>query len=169
MIFVILGTEKFPFNRLVKEVDILTGNNTIGDSVFMQIGSCTYEPIHCRWERFLSFGDMCKKIEEADLIITHAGAGTTLLCLQYGKKPILMPRQKEFKEHVDNHQVVFAEKMQEKNLADVVLKTGDLAKIISVDKDKTKKQKRLSIKIQSSELTKYLNELLDFWGNITAK
>ena len=107
------GTEKFPFNRLVKEVDALVRDNKIDDSVFMQIGSCTYEPTHCKWERFLSFDDMYRKIEKADVIIAHAGAGTTLLCLQNGKKPILIPRQEELKEHVDNHQKVFAKKMQE--------------------------------------------------------
>lgn len=161
MIFVILGTEKFPFNRLVKEVDILTGNNTISDSVFMQIGSCTYEPIHCRWERFLSFGDMCKKIEEADLIITHAGAGTTLLCLQYGKKPILVPRQKKFKEHVDDHQVIFAKKMQELGHASIAFDIKDLADIIHTH-EKTKMLENPA-KSGTSELTKYLKGLLVSW------
>ena len=41
--------------------------------------------------------------------------------------------------------------MQEKNLADVVFKTDELAKIISVDKDKTKKEKRLAATLGDSE------------------
>ena len=58
MIFVIHGTEAFPFDRLAKEIDALKADGTLADEVFMQLGSCTYEPTHCAFERYLSFGEM---------------------------------------------------------------------------------------------------------------
>jgi len=115
MIFVTLGTEQFPFDGLIKEVDSLARDKKINAPVFIQLGACKYEPVHCEWKRFLSFKEMCKRIEEADLVIAHAGAGTTLLCLQLGKRPILVPRRKKFKEQVGDHQVMFAKKMQEQS------------------------------------------------------
>ena len=161
MIFVILGMEKFSFDRLVKEVDFLVGNRKINDSVFIQLGSCKYEPLYCEWKQFLPFEEICKKIEKADLVITHAGAGTTLLCLQYGKKPILIPRRKQFREHVDGHQVIFAEKMQELGYASVAFDIKDLANLIHTHK-KTEIL-RNSTKSGTSELTEYLKDLLISW------
>jgi UDP-N-acetylglucosamine transferase subunit ALG13 len=119
MIFVVIGTEKFPFNRLVESLDRLVEAHDITDEVFVQTGSCTYLPRHCIWKPFISFGEMCKNIESANLVIAHAGAGTTLLCIQLGKWPILVPRQKKFGEHVDDHQVSFAKKFEAIGLASV--------------------------------------------------
>ena len=126
MIFVVLGTEKFPFNRLVESVDRLVETHEVTDEVFIQTGSCTYVPRNCNWKPFISFGEMCRNIEHADLIIAHAGAGTTLLCIQLGKRPILVPRQKKFGEHVDDHQVSFAKKFETIGLVSVVYEISAL-------------------------------------------
>ena len=63
MIFVVLGTEKFPFNRLVESMDRLLETRAITDAVFMQTGACTYVPRNCTWKPFISFGEMCRNIE----------------------------------------------------------------------------------------------------------
>ncbi len=161
MTFVILGTEKFAFDRLVQKVDILARNNSIEGPIFIQLGSCKYIPKYCKWERFLSFAEMCKRIEASACIIAHAGAGTTLLCLQYGKKPILVPRQKKFNEHVDNHQVIFARKMQELGRVSVAYDVSYLAELIRMHGNT--KEREISRKAELSELTQYINKLIDSW------
>lgn len=108
MIFVIFGTERYLFDRFVKAVDRLVEEGILKEDVFMQLGSCVYEPRRVKFESFLSFGDMCENIQKASMVLAHAGAGTTLLSLQLGKKLILFPRLARHKEHVDNHQVPFA-------------------------------------------------------------
>lgn len=161
MIFVILGTEHFDFTRLVKEIDSLAGDKKINAPVFIQLGSCKYEPIHCEWKRFLSFGEMCRRIEEADLVIAHAGAGTTLLCLQLGKRPILVPRRKQFKEQVGDHQVMFAEKMQEIGYVSVAFDIGELANLINTNVNN--ELPKNSAKSGPLELTEYLKNLIISW------
>ncbi len=161
MIFVTLGIEQFPFDRLVKEVDFLARVKKINAPVFIQLGACKYEPVHCEWKRFLPFGEMCKRIEEADLVIAHAGAGTTLLCLQLGKRPILVPRRKKFKEQVGDHQVMFAKKMQELGYASVAFEISELANLINTHVNK--EFPKNSAKSESSELIKYLKNLLISW------
>lgn len=113
MIFIILGTERYPFDRMIKSVDRLIEDGVIREEVFFQLGSCKYEPRHAKFARFLSFGEMYENISRSSLVLAHAGAGTTLLCLQVGRPVILFPRLCKFKEHVDDHQVPFAEKMKE--------------------------------------------------------
>ena len=44
MIFVVLGTQKFQCNRLLKTVDELVGNGTIKEEVFAQKGYIDYKP-----------------------------------------------------------------------------------------------------------------------------
>ena len=131
MIFVILGTERYQFNRLIIAIDNLIENGDIKDEVFIQSGSCTYRPKNCNYQNFLSFDIMRNKIDSADLIIAHGGAGTTLLCIQRGHKPILVPRQKKYGEHVDDHQVSFCKMMKKTKLISVVYHTDILLETIN--------------------------------------
>ncbi|MDY6934873.1 MAG: PssE/Cps14G family polysaccharide biosynthesis glycosyltransferase [Spirochaetota bacterium] len=126
MIFVITGTEKFPFDRLIQEVDSLKSDNILKDDVYVQLGSCKYEPIHCAWDRYITFNEMRNNIQKAETVIAHAGAGTTLLCLELGKTPIIVTRLKKYGEHLDDHQVPFARMMQKLNYVIVAYEVGDL-------------------------------------------
>lgn len=157
MIFVITGTEKFPIDRMVKEVDRLVSENVAKQNVFVQLGSCYFEPKHCKWNRFLDFGEMCKNIEEADTVIAHAGAGTTLLCIQLGHRPILVPRKKELGEHVDDHQVSFSKKFATTGMAEIVYDIYELSNFVN---HKTKGESILKNKYQRKGLVRYLNKLI---------
>ena len=165
MIFVIMGIERFPFDRLVSCIDSLVESGKIVDAVFIQLGSTTYEPRHCQWERFLSFDKMRENIEAATLIIAHAGAGTTLLCLTLGKKPILVPRKKEHKEHVDDHQVLFAKKMEELGYASVVWEVDRLINVIEIHSNNLES----SPIAKPSQLNNYLETQVNSWRQLSAR
>lgn len=120
MILVIMGMEVHPFNRLAKAIDELQATNSDGEEYFIQLGSCTYEPVHASYERFLPFDDLCERIRNSSVVITHAGAGSTLVCIQQGKHPILVPRTPSHGEHVDGHQISFAQKIDQLGLATIV-------------------------------------------------
>lgn len=120
----------FPFDRLAKAVDELRGSGIVEEEVFVQLGSCTYEPRHARFERFLSFGEVCENIRKASVVITHAGAGSTLVCIQQGKCPIIVPRLPRFGEIVDGHQVPFARRLAAGNVALAVEDTALLGEAI---------------------------------------
>ena len=120
MIFVTVGTQKFPFERLIRAVDMLTGENTvIHEPVYMQIGTSKYIPKNCQFERYLSRASMSQKIQECFLVITHAGVGTILEAVKYGKKVLVVPRLKKYGEHVDNHQIEIAKAFECKHYLSV--------------------------------------------------
>ncbi|MBK7644935.1 MAG: hypothetical protein IPJ19_18145 [Planctomycetes bacterium] len=131
MIFVILGMDVYPFDRLAQAVDELERDKTCGEDFFLQLGASKYEPQHARYERFLSFGDVVENIHRASVVITHAGAGSTLVCLQQGKHPVLVPRLPKFGEIVDEHQLPFARKFGELGLATTVHEMSELPAAIS--------------------------------------
>lgn len=108
MIFVTLGTHEQPFNRLVQEIDNLKRDGIITEDVIIQTGYSTYEPKYCQWDKLIPYKQMIKNVEDARIVITHGGPASFIMPLQIGKTPIVVPRQKKFDEHVNDHQVEFA-------------------------------------------------------------
>lgn len=110
MIVVLLGTQKFKFNRLIDEILNLKVNGVIKDKVFIQSGhnevlipqthkgDITVKP-------FLDKEPLLKMIEESSLVISHGGTSSIISALKLNKKVIVVPRLKKFKEHVDDHQL----------------------------------------------------------------
>ena len=68
---------------------------------------------------------------DARIVITHGGPSSFIAPLEMGKIPIVVPRKKEFGEHVNNHQVSFCRAVAErqKNII-VVEEMHGLQKII---------------------------------------
>lgn len=121
MIFVTVGTHEQQFNRLIKEVDRLKGEGLIQDEVFIQTGFSDYEPVHCQWKNLISYDEMNRYMDEADIVITHGGPATFMGVISKGKRPIVVPRQEKFGEHVNDHQVEFSQKINEEYMDSIEL------------------------------------------------
>ncbi|WP_270180228.1 PssE/Cps14G family polysaccharide biosynthesis glycosyltransferase [Alkalihalobacillus sp. CinArs1] len=126
MIFVTVGTHEQPFDRLVSEIDDLIEKGMINEEVFVQIGYTTYKPKHFEYEPLISYDQMIEKAQQASIIITHGGPGSIMLPLSMGKTPIVVPRQAQFAEHVDDHQVYFAKRLEQENRIVTVLDISTL-------------------------------------------
>ena len=131
MIFVTVGTHEQPFNRLVEYMDQLKENGTISEEVIIQTGFSTYEPKHCRWQKLYPYQEMTRLVQEARIVITHGGPSSFIMPLQIGKIPVVVPRQKQYEEHVNDHQLAFAKALAERqgNLL-VVEEIRDLENIL---------------------------------------
>lgn len=114
MIFVTVGTHEQPFNRLVECIDNLKRNGVIEEEVIIQTGYSTYEPKYCTWKKLFPFQEMTRLVNEARIVITHGGPSSFIMPLQVGKTPIVVPRQYEFNEHVNDHQVAFSKALAER-------------------------------------------------------
>ena len=116
MIFVTVGTHEQSFKRLIKKVDQLVEKGVITEDVFMQIGyTRDYTPIHCSYKELITNEEMQEYSEKARIVITHGGPGSIMLPFQLGKIPIVVPRNPEFEEHVDQHQILFTKKLESFN------------------------------------------------------
>jgi UDP-N-acetylglucosamine transferase subunit ALG13 len=131
MIFVTVGTHEQPFNRLIQKVDELKRDGVIIENVIMQTGFSTYEPKYCEYSKLYPYITMQQMVKDARIVITHGGPSSFIMPLQIGKIPIVVPRQKDFNEHVNNHQVEFAEAVKDRygNII-VVEDIDDLEKVI---------------------------------------
>lgn len=132
MIFVTVGTHEQSFKRLIKKIDELVYEGVIEEDVFMQIGyTRDYTPIHCAYKELITNEEMQEYSEKARIVITHGGPGSIMLPFQLGKVPVVVPRNPEFEEHVDRHQILFTQKLVSFNKVLGVYDIDDLGDIIT--------------------------------------
>lgn len=132
MIFVTVGTHEQPFNRLVECIDNLKADGKITDDVIIQTGFSTYEPKHCEWSKLFPYQQMIENVKNARIVITHGGPSSFIMPLQIGKIPIVVPRKKQYDEHVNDHQLEFAKAVAERQGNIIVIDDiGELGKCIT--------------------------------------
>jgi UDP-N-acetylglucosamine transferase subunit ALG13 len=128
MIFVTVGTNEARFDRLLRAVAALPP----GERIVVQHGHST--PIQhpdVELVDFLPFDDMTSLMREARAVVTHAGVGSVIVTLSNGKRPIVVPRRKEFGEAVDDHQLQLGRRFADAHLVTFVPQPEDLAVAIA--------------------------------------
>lgn len=107
MIFVTVGTNEAPFDRLIEAVCRLG----LREETIVQHGSSRCRPDRALCVESLPLGELTELMRQARVIVTHAGVGTILTSLANGKRPVVVPRLRQFGEAVDDHQVEFARRL----------------------------------------------------------
>ena len=125
MIFVTVGSQKFPFNRLIGKIDQMIRSGFIKEDVFIQTGTSEYIPV-CPHQAFCDREHFERLMETYNMLIAHGGAGTMVDAVKRGKKVIVVPRLARYEEHVDDHQMELAVRFHEMNLIRVCLDVEQL-------------------------------------------
>lgn len=107
MIFVTVGTNEAPFDRLLEGVDALQ----LDEHLVVQHGPSEVRPQGAECYDFLTFDEIVEHMRAARVVISHAGVGTVLVALANGKHPVVVPRLRQFGEAVDDHQLAFARRL----------------------------------------------------------
>lgn len=163
MIFVTVGTEKFAFDRLLSAVHGALERGIIKDEVVAQVGHSKASYPLFRARDFFDFDEQSRLIAKADIVVAHAGEGSTLISLSSGKVPLLFPRRSEFGEHVDDHQWELARRLEETGKVLVAYDAQDLIEKILHYKELCA---RLSAPGSSSESKR---ELLEYLASICSR
>jgi UDP-N-acetylglucosamine transferase subunit ALG13 len=128
MIFVTVGTNEAPFDRLVQAIDRLPAD----EEVVVQCGASSHQPAHAVRVDYLPFEELVDLVRRARVVITHAGAGSTMVVLANGKQPVVVPRLRRYGEAVDDHQLTFARRLAERGLVTLLEEPADLAETVAV-------------------------------------
>lgn len=108
--FVSVGNAKQPFSRLLDHVRASVPE--LPAPVFVQHGHTPWQTMPgVESSAFLSMEDFAQRVQSAQVVILHAGAGSVIHALRAGKIPILVPRRPDLAEHIDNHQSEFAREL----------------------------------------------------------
>ncbi|WP_218220108.1 glycosyltransferase [Nesterenkonia sp. Act20] len=109
-IFVTLGTIRpYRFDALV---DAVLAAAPPGAEIVWQLGETDRVDLPGRVHRTISVEDFDREATQADVVVSHAGVGSTLRLMELGISPILVPRRKARAEHVDDHQTQVASKLE---------------------------------------------------------
>jgi beta-1,4-N-acetylglucosaminyltransferase len=141
MIFVTLGANPHPFTRLAKKMDEMVGNGEIKEEIIMQLGTTSYKLANIKkFRRFYNTGAEYERIlNDCSLIISHAGLGNIMKAQKYRKPIIVVPRQKKYNEHIDDHQSEIARYMEKRGMCIAVYDLKNLKeKIIEARRMKLK-------------------------------
>lgn len=114
MIFVTVGTHEQSFERLLKWIDKMIEEKIINEEFFCQKGYTDYETKNYNSQTLIPFDKMQEYISKSRIVITHGGPASFLSVLSLGKVPIVVPRKKEFGEHVNNHQLDFVNEVKKR-------------------------------------------------------
>ncbi len=112
MILVTVGTNEASFDRLILALELIPP----GEEVVAQCGSSAHRPARAVCFDFIPFEELASLIRRARVVVTHAGAGSTIVALSNGKRPIVVPRLRRYGEAVDDHQLHFARRLADQGL-----------------------------------------------------
>ncbi|MEM6929930.1 MAG: glycosyltransferase [Myxococcota bacterium] len=105
MILVACGTHHQPFDRLVLAARQLARHHR----VVLQRGASRLAAPGCEVHDEVPPQRFATWLREARIVVLHAGSSSFLEARAFGRTPILVPRRPELGEHVDDHQIRFAE------------------------------------------------------------
>ena len=129
MIFVSVGTHEAPFDRMLEAVHALE----LEEELIVQYGPSSVRSPKPGVEEheYLPFDDVVANIRRARAVVMHAGVGSVMISLANGKRPIVLARRHQFGEHVDNHQVELARRMEAGGLVTFVEDGDELAQALN--------------------------------------
>ena len=111
MIVFTLGTIIFPFERAVDWLALLLEREIIVEPVLFQHGSTPVAFNHPLLTAVpsLTKSEMQTSVQQASMVIAHAGQGSTRMLAKMGTSFVLLPRLQRYGEHIDDHQLLFAQ------------------------------------------------------------
>jgi UDP-N-acetylglucosamine transferase subunit ALG13 len=100
-IVVTVGVNGYGFPRLL---DAVLRAAPAGAEILWQTGSTDVSNVDIAAVSTMTTEDLFRAMRRADVVIAHAGVGSAIMAMQAGKCPVLVPRERAHREHIDDHQ-----------------------------------------------------------------
>jgi UDP-N-acetylglucosamine transferase subunit ALG13 len=84
----------------------------IPSEIVIQRGYSRYLPKKIKHFDFVSMNKAVEYIQKSQLVVSHAGIGTIILCKKYGIPILILPRRKVYGEHMNDHQLEIAKALE---------------------------------------------------------
>ena len=192
MIFVSLGTQDKPFNRIIdyilklkeeikelEDIEIVfqIGQTKLSEEEKNKIEKLNEktnekkvsEKIKNKEEKNITVFNMLKPEEmkkyiiNSSIVITHAGVGTIMECIEHNKDIIVLPRKEENGEHVNNYKEEIASEMEKNGLLKKV-DTYDKLKEVVIEIIRNRNNKKENIYVSNNE--KFNDMLIEYLEGI---
>lgn len=118
--FVTVGSHDQPFTRLLEAVRTAAQDGVLPRPVLVQRGIAPELDGPLTSVDFMPREEFEQAMGSAEVVVAHVGAGAVASSIRAGKRPIIFARRHDLGEHVDDHQVQLAQKLDELDLAVLV-------------------------------------------------
>lgn len=153
MIFVTVGTNEAPFDRLIRSLERLPA----GEELVVQHGASDVRVPGATHLDFLPFDTVVEYVRNARVVVTHAGVGSIMVALAERLRPVVVPRLRRFGEAVDDHQLTFGQHFARAGLVTLVEDPELLSAELAGSSDRSLAWSRGDSKL-ALELRDYLGE-----------
>ena len=119
LVYVTVGSDHHPFDRIVEWVEDWYGSHLDRVSCVIQHGE-SIAPITAHGLKYTSGAEQSALIARAAAVVCHAGPATIAAVRRSGKVPIVVARDDDRGEHVDDHQLRFAKHVERNGWGHVV-------------------------------------------------
>ena len=125
MIFITVGYQ-MAFDRLIDAVDRWAADHPESE-MFAQIGPSELRPKNIPFTAFMEPVEFTRRVEECSVLVAHAGMGSILTALQYGKPILVMPRHAAKGETRNDHQIATSQRLGERPGIEVAMNESEIA------------------------------------------
>jgi UDP-N-acetylglucosamine--N-acetylmuramyl-(pentapeptide) pyrophosphoryl-undecaprenol N-acetylglucosamine transferase len=133
---VTVGTHGAPFDRLLETADAAVRAGLLPRPARAQTGACRYRPRDLEAEPWLDAGALSSAIADAEVVVTHGGAGAISAAVRAGRRPLVMARAADRGEHVDDHQAEVVDKLDDLGLIRAISGTITPADVAAATSDR---------------------------------
>lgn len=152
MIFVTVGSQ-MPFDRLIGGVSAWASVQPTAHDILAQVGDTQLQPAGLRAVQSLSPEEFRTAVSQAEVIVAHAGMGSVLTAMEFGKPLVVLPRKGALRETRNDHQIATAHWLAEKEGVFVAMDDAELADAI---------ERALASTRATSQISKYASaDLVD--------
>lgn len=130
MILATVGTEQYPFNRLMTWIEALIERGFLDEEIVVQYGNCTHLPPGVKCYQHLKTDLFQELSTQSRLIISHCNIEILAELDQSGNPYILVPRAQCYKEHIDDRQIELALSLAQVGVP-VAWSPGDLVRFLA--------------------------------------
>jgi UDP-N-acetylglucosamine transferase subunit ALG13 len=123
-IFASVGNSTQPFDRFLRMVD--DAARIVKRSALMQTGTSSYQPRHAVRVDYVGREEYDGLCRDADYLIMHAGVGSVMVAMRFGKLPIIVPRRGDLGESINSHQFELATELSKLGWCRVATGLDDL-------------------------------------------
>ena len=135
-VFVPLGTQRFPFGRLVLAFnEMITQGFYKPNEVVIQSSVYDVQPLFSHYS-LISNEQFNAYIDKTEVVVTHSGVNSIITCMERMEPLVIVPRLHQYGEHVDDHQLEIAELMEAKYGITVVHDMSKLKESIEAAKQR---------------------------------
>ena len=121
-------------NRLVVALEHYA--STHSERVVIQRGTSTVVTTSATSFPFASTDELRNLAQQARVVVTHAGPSLLLEWIDAGRLPVVVPRLRREREHVDNHQSQFAQFLLDHAAVAVAWTISDLPALLEKHQDR---------------------------------